>query len=104
MCACKNSNSYRRKMQRLSRLTYTNATHHETPTFVFLGKLWRGLRYSARALAAHKGFTCIAVITLALGIGANTAIFTVTNALLLRPFPYRDPEQLVSVEASTLGR
>jgi putative ABC transport system permease protein len=70
----------------------------------FLETLWRDLRYSARALVGNKGFTCIAVVTLALGIGANTAIFTVTNALLLRPFPYRNPEQLVSVAGTDADR
>jgi putative ABC transport system permease protein len=73
-------------------------------TFSFLETLRRDLRYSGRALVANKGFTCIAVVTLALGIGANTAIFTVTNALLLRPFPYRDPEQLVSVAGTDADR
>ena len=61
--------------------------------------LFRNLRFAIRMLAKNPGFTSATVITLALGIGANTAIFTVTNALLLRPFPYRDPEQLVSVTA-----
>src|ERR1700691_5768688 len=59
--------------------------------------LFRNLRFGARMLAKNPGFTLATVITLAVGIGANTAIFTVTNALLLRPFPYHDPDQLVSV-------
>ena len=61
--------------------------------------LFRDLRFGARMLGRNIGFSLAAIFTLALGIGANTAIFTVTNALLLRPFPYRDPQQLVSVDA-----
>jgi putative ABC transport system permease protein len=59
----------------------------------------RDLHFGARMLRKNFGFSLAAIFTLALGIGANTAIFTVTNALLLRPFPYRDPQQLVSIEA-----
>src|SRR6202167_4043555 len=61
--------------------------------------LLRDIAFGARMLVKKPAFTIAAVVALALGIGANTAIFTVTNALLLRPFPYRDPEQLVSVDA-----
>ena len=59
--------------------------------------LFRDLRFGVRTLAKTPLFTLATVLTLALGIGANTAIFTVTNALLLRPFPYPDPDQLVSI-------
>jgi len=66
--------------------------------------LLRDLRFAARMLRKNAGFAVIAIFTLALGIGANTAIFTVTSALLLRPFPYRDPQQLVSVDAKDEGK
>ncbi len=59
--------------------------------------LLRNLRFGARMLGKSPGFAVATIFTLALGIGANTAIFTVTSALLLRPFPYREPQQLVSV-------
>ncbi len=59
--------------------------------------LLRDLRFGLRTLAKTPVFTCAVALTLALGIGANTAVFTVTNAVLLRPFPFRDPEQIVSI-------
>jgi hypothetical protein len=62
------------------------------------------VRYAIRQLAKSPGFAVVSVVTLALGIGANTAIFTLLNAALLQPLPYREPNRLVHLmETQTAG-
>src|SRR5262249_34689016 len=78
-------NEYRSGGLRIARLLAMSAILHD-------------LRYAFRLLLRQKAFTFLALSTLALGIGANSAIFAVVNAVLLRPLPFRDPGRLVLIE------
>ena len=69
----------------------------EVWSFLWLERLWQDVRYGLRMLRKNPAFTAVAVATLALGIGANTAIFTVLDAVLLRPLPFPDPGRVVRV-------
>jgi putative ABC transport system permease protein len=64
---------------------------------MMMGTLWQDIRYGFRTLLKRPGFALVAVFTLSLGIGANTAIFSVVNGVLLRQVPYKDPESIVTV-------
>jgi len=63
--------------------------------------LWQDIRYAFRVLSNNRGFAAIAVLTLALGIGANTALFSVVNGVLLNPLPFPNPDEIYALYTKT---
>jgi hypothetical protein len=73
-------------------------------TGVWLDTLLQDLRYALRTLKRNFGFSSVVILTLALGIGANTAVFTVVNGVLVKPLPYPEPDRLLNALGKNLSR
>jgi len=89
-----------RELNRLERRNNTEAIVLGNRRRNMLGNLWQDLNYGLRLIRKNPGFSAVVVLTLAVGIGANTAIFSVVNALLMRGLPVADPERWVEVYTS----
>lgn len=83
--------------RRFGNVTLVKEQVHEMWTFTWIETVWQDLRYAARSLAKSPGFVVVVVFSLMLGIGANTAIFSVMNAVMLQPLPYEHSERLTTI-------
>ena len=96
-----------RELRRVEQRVAPEHVHPGVPgtskSMSMIGDVWQDLRYGARLLRKNKGFTLVATVSLALGIGANTTIFSLLDALLLRPLPVKAPGELVVVNLAPPG-
>jgi putative ABC transport system permease protein len=91
----------RQALIRLGGLEPTKEIYRERRGLPFIDTLFQDMRFAVRMLRKNRGFTLVAVVTLALGIGANTAIFSIVYSMLLRPLPYKNSSRMITVHTRT---